>query len=95
MLPFVFKLVPPRPDFAFTMSDEERATTLDHLRYWGELTAAGRTVGYGPVDDPSGGYGIGIVLADSVEAAERLRDDDPAMRSPQGSARRSSPCCDS
>src|SRR2546429_8512623 len=81
---YLFKLIPPRPDFAFTMSEGERATMLDHVRYWGELTESGRTVAYGPVNDPAGGYGIGIVLAESTQDAERLRDDDPAMRSPHG-----------
>jgi uncharacterized protein YciI len=66
------------------MSDDERATMMEHVRYWSELTAAGRTIAYGPVNDPSGGYGIGIVLAEDDAEAERLRDDDPAMRSPHG-----------
>ena len=82
--PFVFTLVPPRPDFPFTMSDDERATMLEHVQYWSELTAAGRTVAYGPVADPAGSYGIGVVLADDLADAERLRDGDPAMRSSHG-----------
>jgi uncharacterized protein YciI len=82
--PFLFKLIPPRPDFPFTMSDDERATMLEHVAYWGELTTAGTTVAYGPVNDPAGGYGVGIILADDLAAAEALRDNDPAMRSPHG-----------
>jgi hypothetical protein len=38
MQPFLFKLIPPRPDFAFTMSDDERNIMLEHVRYWGERT---------------------------------------------------------
>lgn len=82
--PFFFKLLPPRPDFAFTMSDDERATMLAHVAYWGELTAVGKTIAYGPVNDPTGGYGIGIILADDATAAGAVRDADPAMRSPHG-----------
>ena len=78
---YLFKLIPPRPDFAFTQSDDERATMFEHVHYWGELASAGKTLAYGPVDDPSGGYGIGIVLAENLQAAERLRYDDPVIRS--------------
>jgi uncharacterized protein len=78
---YLFKLIPPRPDFAFTMSDDERATMLEHGSYWGELASSGKTLAYGPVNDPSGGYGIGIVLAENLQDAERLRDADPVIRS--------------
>jgi len=81
---FLFKLIPPRPDFPFTMTDDERATMLAHLDYWATLTAAGKTVAYGPVNDPAGGYGIGVIVVDDLAAAEALRDGDPAMQSTHG-----------
>jgi hypothetical protein len=81
---FVFRLIPPRPDFAFTMSDEERATMVAHVGYWCALADQGKALVFGPVDDPGGSYGIGIVLVeDDTEAAE-LRDGDPALRSSHG-----------
>jgi uncharacterized protein YndB with AHSA1/START domain len=81
---FVFRLVPPRPDFAFTLTDDERATMTDHLGYWSRLTERGNVVAFGPVADPQGSYGIGIVLAEDIAAAEQFRDGDPAMKSPHG-----------
>jgi hypothetical protein len=84
MAPFVYKLIPPRPDFPFTMSDAERSTMIEHVEYWTGLAGAGRAVAFGPVNDPAGGYGIGLVLADDLRDAERLRDSDPAIRSPHG-----------
>ena len=81
---YLFKLIPPRHDFAFTMSEEEKTTMLEHVRYWGELAATGQTLAYGPVHDPTGGYGIGIVLAENAQDAERIRDGDPVMRSSHG-----------
>jgi uncharacterized protein YciI len=81
---FVFRLVPPRPTFAFDMTDDERALMGEHAAYWAELTAAGRTVAYGPVNDPVGSYGLAVVLAEDLAAAEALRDADPAVRSPHG-----------
>lgn len=81
---FVFRLVPPRPDFPATMSDGERAVMLEHMGYWSKLVDQGSALVFGPVDDPAGVYGIGIVLADDLSSAEALRDGDPAMRSPYG-----------
>ena len=84
MQAFVFRLLPPRPTFAFDMDDDERAVMGEHAAYWAELTAAGHTVAYGPVNDPAGGYGLAVVLAEDLAAAEALRDADPAVRSPHG-----------
>jgi uncharacterized protein YciI len=55
-----------------------------HFGYWGELLARGQVIAIGPVADPNGPYGIGIVLAADLADAEVIRDGDPAMRSPLG-----------
>jgi len=81
---FVFRLLPPRPDFASSMTDDERSTMLAHVAYWSRLAEEGRTLAFGPVDDPNGQYGIGIVLAEDIAAAAALRDDDPALRAAHG-----------
>ena len=75
---FFLKLNPPRPTFAMDMSDDERAIMLQHVAYWKELTDKGVTVVYGPVMDPKGVYGIGIIAADSAEEVEKLIANDPA-----------------
>jgi uncharacterized protein YciI len=66
------------------MSDDERATMMQHVGYWSELLARGRVLAFGPVEDPAGGYGIGIVLAEDMAEAETIRDNDPTMTSPHG-----------
>jgi hypothetical protein len=66
------------------MSEEERAVMDAHFGYWGELLACGEVIAIGPVADPNGPYGIGIVLAADLAGAEIVRDGDPAMRSPFG-----------
>jgi hypothetical protein len=81
---FVFRLISPRPDFAFTMTDAERSTMLEHMAYWTRLTEEGLVPAFGPVNDPGGPYGIGIVLADDLGSAELIRDADPAMASSHG-----------
>ena len=65
-----------------TLSPEQYASQEAHFAYWGELLARGQVVALGPVADPTGDYGIGIVLAPDLDAAEAIRDNDPAMRSP-------------
>jgi uncharacterized protein YciI len=81
---FVFRLIPPRPDFAYTMTDDERAIMLAHVAYWSRLAEQGHALAFGPVDDPNGPYGIGVVLAEDIAAASAMRDDDPALRASNG-----------
>jgi hypothetical protein len=83
-LGFFFRLVPPRPDFAFTMSDDERGAMLAHVEYWTGLANAGSVVAFGPVDDAAGPFGIGIVVTEDRAAAEALRDADPVMQALDG-----------
>jgi uncharacterized protein len=81
---FLFRLIPPRADFAVTVTESERAMMGAHLAYWSNLAAQGTAVAFGPVGDPEGPYGIGIVLVPDIGAAELLRDGDPAMTSSFG-----------
>ena len=39
---FVFRLIPPRPSFAFDMSDDERDVMTAHVAYWGTLAREGK-----------------------------------------------------
>jgi uncharacterized protein len=82
MMGFVFRLIPPRPDFAFNVSEDERATMIEHIAYWTRLATQAKALAFGPVDDPEGSYGIAIILAGSREEAEALRGADPALLSP-------------
>ena len=81
---FFLRLLPPRPDFAFTMSDAERATMNQHIGYWSNLAAQGKALAFGPVGDPAGPYGVAVVLAEDDETADALRKGDPALASPHG-----------
>jgi uncharacterized protein YciI len=81
---FFCRLIPPRPDFMTTMTPEERLIMQTHVGYWSGKVASGNAVVFGPVADPKGGYGIGIVQAADMAAMEALRDADPAMLSGVG-----------
>jgi uncharacterized protein YciI len=79
-----YRLLPPRPTFALDMDDAERAVMGEHSAYWRGLMAEGHVVGFGPVNDPNGPYGIAIAIADDLAQAEALGADDPAVRSGLG-----------
>ena len=81
---FVFRLIAPRPGFVSDMSPDERATMMEHVGYWSTLAEEGKALAFGPVNDANGPYGIGIILAESQADAERLRDNDPAVKSAHG-----------
>lgn len=75
---YALKLIPSRPDFAMTMTDDERATMGAHLAYWTEFMNQGKVVVFGPVMDPSGVYGFGVLVVDSEEEVKSFIAGDPA-----------------
>ena len=77
---FVLYLLPSRPDFAQTMTDEERAIMMKHVAYWTEIMNQGKVVAFGPVIDPNEIYGLGIVSVDSEQGVKDLIANDPAAK---------------
>lgn len=75
---YALKLIPSRPDFAMTMTDDERAIMGAHVAYWTELMNKGKVVVFGPVMDPNGVYGFGVISADSDEEVTGFIAGDPA-----------------
>ena len=78
---YVYRLIPPRPTFDQDMSAGERAVMDEHVVYWGGLLEAGHVVVYGPVRDGTGAWGLGVLHAESEEAALGMVLGDPAIRS--------------
>jgi hypothetical protein len=76
---FFCRLIPPRSDFMVTMTPEERGIMQAHVNYWSGKVATGNALVFGPVADPKGGYGIGIMRAADLTHMEALRDADPAI----------------
>ena len=75
---FAVYLNPPRPDFAMTMTESERAVMMEHVEYWKDKMKQGKVYAFGPVMDPAGVYGLGVV---GVENELELKDfiaNDPA-----------------
>lgn len=75
---FAVYLNPPRPDFAMTMTESEMAVMMEHVEYWKDKMKQGKVYAFGPVMDPAGVYGLGVV---GVENEQELKDfiaNDPA-----------------
>jgi len=81
---FLCRLLPPRTDFMQTMTADERAIMVKHVGYWTAKVETGNALVFGPVADPKGGYGIGIIKVADVAEMEALRYADPAMQANVG-----------
>ena len=76
---FVVKYVPCRSDFLATITAEEGAQIEAHFAYLLNFHDRGVLQFAGRCEDAS--FGIAIFAADSLQAAQGLVDDDPAVRS--------------
>lgn len=73
-------LLPSRPDFAMTMTAEEKAIMGQHVTYWTELLKLGKVYAFGPVIDPKGMYGLGIVAVENEQELKDFIANDPAEK---------------
>lgn len=81
---FHCRLIPPRPDFAFTMTEEERVLMGRHADYLREKLREGVMIMAGPVADPAGPWGLLILRAGSEAEARAVTDGDPVSSSGRG-----------
>ena len=81
---FVFRLIPPRPNFALDLTDEEREIMDRHAAYWRPLIESGQMVFFGPVLDESGSWGLGIVEADDEDELRAFAASDPVVTTSTG-----------
>jgi uncharacterized protein len=75
---FALKLNPNRPDFAQTMTEEEKNIMQQHLVYWQKFMDQGIVVVFGPVLDPTGIYGFGVLSVDDESQVKEFIKNDPA-----------------
>ena len=55
-----------------------------HVVYWTGLLQRGVAIVFGPVADPKGGWGVGIVRTSTEAEVNALRDGDPVMLAKSG-----------
>jgi hypothetical protein len=76
---YFVRLIPPRPDFPFTLSDTEQSAMTAHAAYWRERVRSGQVVVAGPVADPAGAWGLGVLRMASEDELRHFQDNDPAI----------------
>lgn len=81
---FFLKLIPPRPSFPGDITDAERSLMQCHVQYWTSLFDKGIVVVFGPVFDPDGSWGMGVVEADNAGDVNDLTLSDPVISTGTG-----------
>jgi uncharacterized protein len=81
---FLFKLIPPRTTFPSDASPEEMAAMREHVAYWTGKMQDGAVLAFGPVGDPAGTYGIGILQLADDQDPTALCAKDPVIRAGLG-----------
>ena len=77
---FALKLNPSRPDFAQTMTDEEKSIMQQHAAYWKNYMQQEKVVVFGPVLDPNAIYGFGVLAVNDEQEVKNFIASDPANK---------------
>jgi uncharacterized protein YndB with AHSA1/START domain len=81
---FLYRLIPPRPTFIHDAAPDELSIMRTHGIYWRGKLAEGKAIAFGPVADPAGSWGVGIMRVSGLAEAEALAAADPAITSGAG-----------
>ena len=76
---FVLRLKAPRPNFAQTLTDSERAIMGRHAAHWRPYLDRGDTVVFGPVLTDEDSYGLAVVETDDEQALREFAAQDPVV----------------
>jgi uncharacterized protein YndB with AHSA1/START domain len=74
------RLLPPRPTFMLDMNETERAAMQAHVAYWRGKLAEGVAIAFGPVADPAGGWGVGLLAVADEAALAAFQAGDPVIQ---------------
>jgi uncharacterized protein YciI len=76
---FVLRLIAPRPNFAQTLTSEERDVMSRHAAHWSPYLDRGDMVVFGPVLTDDDSYGIAVVETDDEQALREFAAQDPVV----------------
>jgi uncharacterized protein YciI len=76
---FVLRLKSPRPNFAQTLTDEEREIMGRHAAHWQPWLDRGAMVVFGPVLTDEDSYGLAVVDAEDEQALRAFAAEDPVV----------------
>jgi len=83
---YLCKLVPPRPTFPHDMTPREAEIMQAHVAYCEKLLEAGKAVVFGPVADPQGVWGLGVLELPDDADPQAIVAEDPVMKANAGFA---------
>jgi hypothetical protein len=81
MATFVLRLIAPRPRFAETLTDSERAIMDRHAAHWRPYLERGDMVVFGPILTDEDSYGLAVVETDDEQALLEFAAQDPVVTS--------------
>ncbi len=75
---YFIKTQNPRPTFNLDMTSSEREIMNQHIAFWSDKATREIAIVFGPVMDPHGVYGIGVIKAKNEQEIQLMLDQDPA-----------------
>ena len=81
---FLCKLLPPRPTFPADMTPREAEIMQAHAAYCGELLKNGKAIVFGPVADPQGVWGLGVLQLPDDTDPQMIVANDPVVKANAG-----------
>ena len=78
---FVLRLIAPRPRFAETLTESERAMMDRHAAHWRPYLDRGDMVVFGPILTDEDSYGLAVVETDDEQALGEFAAQDPVVTS--------------
>jgi hypothetical protein len=73
---YFYKLNSPRLTFPADITPDEGKLMQAHVAYWSQQMTHGRVIALGPVADPKGTYGVGLIrLEDGTDPAFLVAND--------------------
>ncbi|MFL5864189.1 MAG: YciI family protein [Solirubrobacteraceae bacterium] len=76
---FVLRLIAPRPNFAQTLTEAERAIMNSHAAHWRPYLERGDMVVFGPVLTDATSYGLAVVETESEQELVEFAAQDPVV----------------
>ncbi|MED1203233.1 YciI family protein [Heyndrickxia acidicola] len=74
------KFPAPRPNFHNEMTEKEKELMQGHAAHWAALLEEGKALATGPILDPSGAFGFGVLLTENENEAREWVKNDPAQQ---------------
>ncbi len=76
---FFCRLVAPRPSFPGDMTPAEAAAMQAHVAHWTRFADIGKALAFGPVLDPAGPWGLGLLSVADAAEARAFTEGDPVV----------------